>query len=311
MKDVFAKRARASFAELLGDLADSFTERCSLDLGEFRKTSVETWLAAMDSPLKKGCAKYAKAVHSILGSTACVYHAASYHDSSALTTSCDLFAPLSLKDHLPTLSSEDTTIFWQYIDELNAHAYTAVRKTPPRVPTKEEIATDIAKRKNVYTAAGSSNGPVLQNGLLETWFRLCGLRDVKCEAPKDVPATLFTVVNGTNVMELCRARDPAGFEPIVAAFPYLTERPPTDEEWALLDKALSLATMDGNIPAPMMRGIEDVANELVADIQNGKTSLNTLDIESIGKRVLANVSSEEMSSFANNLDKILPAIQNM
>ena len=69
--------------------------------------------------------------------------------------------------------------------------------------------------------------------------------------------------------------------------------------------------MNGNIPAPMMRGIEKVANELVSDIHSGKASLETLNVESIGQKVLASVGTDDMNSFAKNLDKILPSMRNV
>jgi hypothetical protein len=113
------------------------------------------------------------------------------------------------------------------------------------------------------------------------------------------------------VGELCRARDVRGFDAIVKHFIYLGASPPSNEEWTLVNKALSLSTMNGNIPAPMMRGIERVANDLVSDISAGRATLGTLDVESIGQRVLASVGPEDMSAFAKNVDKILPSIRHV
>ena len=61
-------------------------------------------------------------------------------------------------------------------------------------------------------------------------------------------------------------------------------------------------------PLNMMNGIENVANKLVSEIASGKTSLENLNIEQIGQQVLSGVNPEEMTQFANNMDKILPAI---
>lgn len=98
---------------------------------------------------------------------------------------------------------------------------------------------------------------------------------------------------------------------LVAAFPELGEDAPTGEQWELLDKAVGLATMQDAIPQPMMQGIESVANQLVKDLAAGKADLSNLNIEAIGKQVLSNVAPNEVSDFANNLDKILPALQRL
>ena len=59
----------------------------------------------------------------------------------------------------------------------------------------------------------------------------------------------------------------------------------------------------------MMRNIESVANKLVQDVASGRASLDSMDVEAIGQQVLSSVSPEEISAFAGNLDKILPALQ--
>lgn len=44
-------------------------------------------------------------------------------------------------------------------------------------------------------------------------------------------------------------------------------------------------------------------------VSNGTLDMSKLNMEKIGKQVLSGVSEGDMRSFANNLDKILPAVQ--
>ena len=70
---------------------------------------------------------------------------------------------------------------------------------------------------------------------------------------------------------------------------------------------LNILKMERAIPGNMMRGIESVASRLVQDINCGKTNLSQLNIEEIGQQVLSQVDQTDISSFAQNLDKIIPA----
>ena len=74
---------------------------------------------------------------------------------------------------------------------------------------------------------------------------------------------------------------------------------------------IALHTMEASIPTDMMHGIESVANQLVQDIASGKASMDSLDVESIGQKVLSGVSRRDVQAFATNIDKILPAIGSM
>ena len=66
--------------------------------------------------------------------------------------------------------------------------------------------------------------------------------------------------------------------------------------------------MEAAIPPNMLRGIEGVASRLAQDIVAGKADLGSLDIEALGQQVLAGVDTADVDSFADNLDKILPAL---
>lgn len=306
MQDVFAERAARNFSELL----DIFLT--CIDSPQWREEQAHEardWVGAVRTPLKKGCAKYAKAVASLTGSPACAYHAVGYRDADAVHKTCEAFQLLDFPARVARMSDAHRALFWRYLDELTASAFAAVQGEPPRVPTPSEISADILKRKGPR-----ASGPVLKHGLKDLWRNMCGLRGV---APSDdvdaVSNKLFelsvTQVEGVGAIEAIRAKTFAAGAAFLAAFPELGDHPMHDEEWGVAEKLLSISTMEKSIPSHMMKGIEKVATELAADISSGKTDLSNLDVEAIGQRVLFNVSPEEMGQFTNNLDKIIPAIQ--
>ena len=325
MKDVFAERAIASFWDIMRDFLESLaatfpdcaeTSDWKLWINNViandekkRVEGIEKWCAGAQSPLKKGCAKYAKAVASITGAPACVYQAGAYRDIDAIHASdkwlCDLNLPEKLRS--AAMNDKSRVIFWKYMDELNKHAYAATGIAVPRVPTSEEIAADIQRRKGLGSSLPTGKAPGLQQGLHELWKQLCESRGV---APENVDEVGQKLTELSGVCMRCRDRDADAFAEAAAALG-LGADPPTEEHWTLLDKAFGMATMESAIPAPMMRGIESVANKLVKDLASGNADLGALDIESIGKQVLCNVSNDDVSSFADNLDKILPALERM
>lgn len=321
MKDIFTKRSINTFFEILSEFVDSLQSTCPDSAGiktwiawysrvteENRFELIQEWCNALEQPLKKGCAKYSKAVASINSSPACVYHSICYKDTEALVKSSEYFSTLDPVTTVGGMTVSDVSLFWQYFDELNKHAYSAMKKTLPSVPTTSEISADIARRKN-------ASEPVLKHGVKDLWLKLCDTRGVEC-GDTDVGSKLAEfsqrTLDSQNAAEACRAQKPLAYEALIKLFPYLnTGVAFSGDEWGLVDRAMSLTTMEQNIPRPMMRGIEEVAQELVADIGSGRTDLSSLNVEAIGQRVLANVSPEEMSRFAINLDKILPAMQHM
>ena len=61
----------------------------------------------------------------------------------------------------------------------------------------------------------------------------------------------------------------------------------------------------------MMGKIENMASKLANDIMSGKKDMGSMDLQSIGEEVLSQCNSADMSHFADNIDKILPAINNL
>ena len=333
MKNAFASRALTAFWDVTADLADSLVSTfpdCAetkdwqlyvknVVMGDEARMSsgVETWCEGMETPLAKGVAKYAKAIQSITGAPATVYHAVAYKDVAAADASFETLQTLQLPAKLASDAMDDAAkgLFWKYFEELNHHAYAFTGKTPPQVPTSDAIAADIARRRAAGGGGnGNGGGGALQQGLSEVWKRLCALRGVQdaaaIEAKALEQAAAASFGEKTTVGEACKARDVEAFAALAAALK-LGDAPPTEEQWGLLDRALGLVTMEGAISAPMMRNIESVANQLVQDLTSGKADLSTLNIEALGQQVLSQVSQEDVSSFAKNLDKIIPALDGL
>jgi hypothetical protein len=130
MKDVFAKRAISTFFDLARDFAESLcgsfpdceaTRDWKLWLDNVvgdddarRKEVIDNWIENARRPLKKGSAKYMRAVQSITGEPAMVFHAIAYHDADATHATDELLHALDVPKKLKQLDEEDRKIFWQY-----------------------------------------------------------------------------------------------------------------------------------------------------------------------------------------------------
>jgi hypothetical protein len=328
MKDIFTKRAQNNFFETLQFFLESLTINFSDCTGvaqwnewytaiksdEQKQECVQGWINALDEPLKKKSAKYARAVKSITNHDALVYHAIMYNDVNALMTSSKYFLQLNLSSKVEKLSNENVTILWQYLEELSNSAYASMRRTPPQVPTTSEISADITKRRGLTPSDTSG----LKKGLQEMWTKLCEMRNASNNsiAIDAIASQLNELsqnkIDETSMNELCNNHDSKAFAKIIEVFPYLNgSNPFSADEWSLFEKCMSLSTMHSNIPLPMMQGIENIANKLVADINSGKADLSSLNVEAIGQQVLSGVSREDMNEFARNMNKILPAMQKM
>lgn len=344
MKDVFAKRAISNFFDLARDFSESLcgafpdcegTRDWKLWLDNVvgddearRKEVIDNWIENARRPLKKGSAKYMKAVQSITGKPAMVYHAIAYHDAEATHATDEMLQTLDVPKKLKQLDDEARKIFWQYLEEMNNEAYRASRATLPNVPTVQQIADDISKRKRVSAASAefgatnsalpptsSTDGTRLHHGVWEIWQRLCESRGVNTgkHTAETVGASLEAMLKEHECMEAdCRAKLHTAQAVLFSRFPELVVESKvdlSDEQWSLIEKAINLTSMQRSIPPAMMNGIESVAQQLMQDLESGKSDLSSINLEQIGQQVLHSVSEDDVSAFASNLDKILPALE--
>lgn len=336
MKDIFAEKAKKQFFEVLSEFVGSlkatfpdcpdtqewclwFTNVVNGD-DKMMDEGLRKWVDAMQTPLVKGCAKYMKAVQSIIGEPATVYHAISYRDATAADATSEVLRDLSLPEKLKndtTMSKENCDVFWEYLVELNKQAYAALRKTPPVVPTKQQIADDIAKRKGGGASAAPSSS--FKTSIYDQWTCICEQR--KAKLPEEATPEQVSTDLAAAGLHLCSTSgktvgeapaEPEAFQYLCERFPYLDAScPPSDETANALTQLFGMVSMNHNIPTDMMKGIESVASKLAEDISNGKTDLASIDMEKIGKEVLSQVSETEVDAFASNMSALLPVLTKM
>lgn len=318
MKDIFADRAIEEFFAVAKNLNDGlcetfkaeelkeWTAMFDVEPGPLQKRFVTRWSEELFTPLVKGCAKYSKAVTSITSCSACVYHAVQYKDAQACDASFSIMGSLNLERKTATMGDVERSLVWEYLDELSRLALKSTRSKPPVVPTSEDIAQNIAKRKS-ERQADDPKATTLHSGVNDLWNDFCATRGAKI--PDDVDRDVATILVTHNITtDTCKNRDEAV---VRNAFPYLGDAPFTSEEWKALEQIVALVTMKGAIPSNMMRGIETMAHKLMNDMGSGAVDLSSLDVQNIGQEVLSNVSKEEVNAFAQNIDKLLPAISCM
>lgn len=328
-------RMLVEFTEALSELfpacgetkdAVLYTKNVIANDRKLMRDCVKTWCDNLKEPLKRGCAKYIKAIESITQETACVYHALKYRDASAIdqSTSSETMRRLDLYTKLQSMDDEARATYWKYMDELSRTAFEATRTEAPRVPSREEIQRDIDRRRRAHNEAcalvagggteeDASESQSVARGALEAWKKLCASREITSSASEESVLLRLSQIEAP-VAERCRSRNLAAFRSVIQQVcpeSADTDQAPSDNDWSNLNTALGLATMRSTIPAPMMSGIEHVANQLMRDMSSGKTDMSQLDVEAIGQRVLANVRPDDMSAFASNIDKILPALSHL
>jgi len=221
------------------------------------------------------------------------------------------------------LDDESKSLCWEYLDELNKTAYEAISPsskwaTVPSVPSREDIQVDIMKRrKNNSSSETEEMSHSVQQGVKDIFQKICSLRniteDVTVDVASEIERAIATKLNGysTTIGEMCGNKEPRGFfEMMSMCQPNFDcgEEAPSDEVWELVEKCIALTNMKSAIPTPMMSGIEKMANRIVSDLAAGKTDMNNISMGAISQEVMSNVSPSEMNEFANNIDKILPAL---
>lgn len=306
MKDVFAARTRAEFHTLVTDLAESLEGTfadCPLVCGwcaAARAADLDALLAdvkaALLTPVAKKAAAYERAVGALTGAPLVTFHALAYRDVDAATQTHPAFAVM--RERVAALSDADRAIFWQYADELASACLRATKTPLPRVPTPEEIAANIEKRRGQKESVARSSSSSMGGGIQHMWSALCEARGVK-----GVPLT--PALQARLAEAECTDADLATKVPELGSDPY------DPAALTLLRRVGNLCTMQSAIPSNMMQGIERVASGLVQGINAGTVDFASLNIEEIGQRVLNDVAEDDVGTFAGNLDKILPALQRM
>ena len=325
MIDRVARKAKAQFFEVVGDLLAAADEDASESRAAFRSwatgafgeatkdgaleatkdgTIVDFW-AEMDRPLVK--AKYAKAVASVTSGTAVVYHALKYKDVAAIrrasTFLCSAFPPADVS----TNGEEVDDLVWEYLCELADAAAQFCKKQTPRVPETEELQQDIERRRATASAA-KDKGQALREGAYRSVEAVCK----SLSLPFDMSAAEFwdAIARVASSVELdeISAHSHAAKLAFANEFPTLFPSNATEENakvmWSELEQAFAVRSVEQAIPVDMMKGIEEVANSIITD----NVDLTKLDMHDVGQRVLQKAKRKDIEAFAKNLDKIVPAM---
>lgn len=332
MKDVFATRAEEEFWKLLGEFCDSlmttfpdcteckdwhlWLNNIVIPEPQAKKKGISKWVEHLSGPLKKGCAKYTKAVLSITETAPIIVHAVCYHDVDAAHASCEWIQGFNFPEKLQAMGDEEKAIFWQYFEELNTNAFKALRKPLPKVPTSAEIAENIAQRRGQKQSSGgpssfggtSQSNSSLNQGIVEAWKQLLIRRECSSTTCDDSVLKRLKEFSNSAFVEQLKQKDEATLAKFLSTFPELGDAPLTAEDADIVLKVMNFIVMDASIPNDMMKGIESMASKLVDGIASGDMTLADLNVESIGQQVLQGVSQKDINEFAENIDKIMPAL---
>lgn len=282
--------------------------------GDSQMEFLRTLTTHLMTAVPRKMVKYDRAIHSITGSPLTVYQMIMYKDIAPLSVIFPDLSGIDMDAKIKTLSSEDAGMFWQFLHEAMQFTLRCTQVVPPTIPTKEEIAADIERRRrqrdmvqqqptSSITRANEEQdgGMSLVHGLDDLWKELCLTRNV----------TPTTVCNELTTRISKHMTATVSDDVLHKEFPELGPGAYSEESIALVRRIGSLCTMKHAIPANMMNGIERVASSLVRDINSGRIDFASLDIERIGQEVLTGVGESDVGEFASNLERILPALQTM
>lgn len=336
---VFVQNARKQFLEFatiwIDFVVDNFPECAeSKDVQIFIKGVVANstlkideqiafWLDSLQQPLNPKRTKYAKAVERITQKPCTVFHAIAYRDIATLKHSMtsDMITRLDLfsKYESSTIDDDARTTGWKLLDKINAACLEFHEESPPQVPSRTEIQENIRMRNTK-----SEDTPSMGKAFHTHFNALCASIGSKSAIPDNASDSEIKQymgkwnsfshdsTDGENNSALCQRSDPRVLASLTTWFPDIivpSEKHTNGTLWKNITQLNGFATVTENIPSDMMGRIESMANKLADDIVSGKTDMGSVNLQDIGEQVLSGCNEEDMSQFANNIDKLMPALQ--
>ena len=283
---------------------------------------LKSWMRNMNTPLDVKKTKYAKAIERLTKHPAVIYHALMYRDADALRHCIDsaICERLNIFDKYDKVDADQKAAIWKFMEKISHAAYEASEQAVPVVPTRAEIQENIRSRKEKRTEDGPSMTRAFQTHI-NALCRLIGDKEVLDAADEETIRDFMVRWNdfakestdGQRHSSLCQQNDAKVLEHLVAKVPELasiTGCSMDEKIWRNINQLNGFSTVAENIPTKMMGRIEDVANKLADDIVAGRTDMASVNLSDIGQRVLAGCDEEDMSKFAENIEELLPALQN-
>lgn len=293
-------------------------ENCVATSEEKQKEGIDVWIECMEEPLTKRV-KYAKAVDRILGDkSACVYHAMVYHDIESMYSSStsEVFRRMSLDQKMKheKWTKDDTKCMWRYMDEICRAAYDAAGKTPPAVPTRDEISRNIKLHKRLdademgsmsraFTVASKAFVASRQDGAT-----------ISDEYIEKIRSVFKTILPGAQ--SKIDAHDDEYITELRETNPdvkhlLVTSEPLTEREWGFMCQMASLISVDSAVPATMMSEIENYAKQLAGEVMDGKKDLASLDLEQMGSEVLSKLKQDDIDQLGQGVEQLMPMLANL
>ena len=287
-----------------------------------QKEGIDAWITNMHEPIDPKKVKYAKAVDRILSSAnppshAMIYHAFAYRDLKAACECSNSTAlqRLNLLSHNMDWSDEVQATMWKYFDELNRSAFEACSKTPPTVPSRDEIAKNIKSKKT------DNQPPSMQRAFS---IALHALSESRCETSSSKISDEAVEATKSAIVNLLKATDEARLstqitehsedalktlQPALSDIPLLN-KPLSNSEWSLLTQIVTLSKVERAVPSNVMSQVEQFAHKLTGDLLSGKRDFSQLsNIESIGDELMSQLNPEDMSSLTEGVESLLPALE--
>lgn len=312
MEDIFETHSKCEFESLLRQLF-ACIHKINSDVKEYiqNDTDIEDWYHHMTTTLDSKRIKYAKAIERIIGEPGINYHACYHKDSNGLPCKIN---ETNLKDVCNMLIDKEKDIFWKYIEHINRAAFTYKEYTPAKAPSKSDIQANIKARK--LTENQSNDNSVLQ-AFYSSFKRLADDCDCKEKYSNNTDdeikkfQTAWQKLCTPEFIEMCNTKNLTAVSEITQAYPGMQFTDiVSNDTWKTIHQLNSFAAVNQNIPTNMMGRIENMANVLAGNIARGKMDMSSINLNDIGKEVLSGCSEHDMQNFAQNIDKLLPALSN-
>lgn len=267
-----------------------------------------------------GTVKYYKAITRLQNSPPCLYHALEYKDVDALCSSCEFLQ--SKRARYDEMSLDDKKTLWKYVSNISCMLQKCCGKEIIKVPTRDEIATNIKQRKRKEVSEPVNSFRMMVQSQFDTCGEpmpehLCNMCDKEWNSlAKEYSAMLTTDrCNNLTLEACCTAKDAQVFATDWRVLPELSalwrSRAISEEGWNSINQTNNLSRVQGTIPTGMMSNIEQYAHKVAGNIMNGSMSLADLDVNAMGNEIMKQVSTSDLDSLANNIGDLMPTLNTM